>query len=76
MDGVMRRDSLFYRLFSYSPGLLFELLSSPPPDAASYRFDSVAVKEPTFEIDGVFLPSERSSRKDNRANHHNHGVSI
>jgi predicted transposase/invertase (TIGR01784 family) len=24
----------------------------------TYRFDSVAVKEPTFEIDGVFLPAE------------------
>ena len=59
----MRRDSLFYRLFSRSPSLLFELLSSPPPDASSYRFDSVAVKEPTFEIDGVFLPPEQSEHK-------------
>ncbi|MGB3206751.1 MAG: DUF2887 domain-containing protein [Crinalium sp.] len=25
-------------------------------NAQSYRFDSVAVKEPKFEIDGVFLP--------------------
>ncbi len=29
-----------------------------PENAASYRFDSVAVKEPKFEIDGVFLPPE------------------
>lgn len=29
-----------------------------PPNAANYRFDSVAVKEPKFEIDGVFLPPE------------------
>ena len=54
----MRRDSIFYKLFQQSPSLLFELLTSPPIDADSYRFDSVAVKEPKFEIDGVFLPPE------------------
>lgn len=52
----MRRDSIFYKLFQQSPTLLFELLSDPPINAESYRFDSVAVKEPRFEIDGVFLP--------------------
>jgi predicted transposase/invertase (TIGR01784 family) len=54
----MRRDSIFYRLFQQSPLLLFELLATPPANAADYRFDSVAVKEPRFEIDGVFLPPE------------------
>jgi predicted transposase/invertase (TIGR01784 family) len=54
----MKRDSLFYRLFSQSPELLFELLEDRPHNAFQYRFDSVAVKEPKFEIDGVFLPPE------------------
>ena len=54
----MRRDSIFYQLFQQSPTLLFELLTNPPVNADSYRFDSVAVKEPKFEIDGVFLPPE------------------
>jgi len=54
----MRRDSIFYQLFQQSPSLLFELLNVVPPNAANYRFDSVAVKEPKFEIDGVFLPPE------------------
>jgi predicted transposase/invertase (TIGR01784 family) len=57
----MRRDSIFYRLFAQSPTLLFELLESPPRNARDYRFDSVAVKEPKFEIDGVFLPPETES---------------
>jgi predicted transposase/invertase (TIGR01784 family) len=52
----MRRDSIFYALFQQSPGLLFELLEEKLPNAEAYRFDSVAVKEPKFEIDGVFLP--------------------
>lgn len=54
----MRRDSIFYRLFQLYPALLFELLPEPPDNAESYRFDSVAVKEPRFEIDGVILPPE------------------
>lgn len=54
----MRRDSIFYRIFKQSPALLFELLETPPANAADYKFDSVAVKEPKFEIDGVFLPPD------------------
>lgn len=56
----MRRDSIFYKLFQQSPTLLFELLTNPPTNANTYRFDSVAVKEPKFEIDGVFLPPENT----------------
>jgi predicted transposase/invertase (TIGR01784 family) len=52
----MRRDPLFYKLFQQRPELLFELLGERPANADRYRFDSVAVKEPKFEIDGVFLP--------------------
>jgi predicted transposase/invertase (TIGR01784 family) len=55
----MRRDSIFFRLFQQFPMLLFELLDDPPENADRYRFDSVAVKETKFEIDGVFLPPSR-----------------
>jgi predicted transposase/invertase (TIGR01784 family) len=54
----MRRDTIFYALFRQSPSLLFELLETAPDSAAGYRFESVAVKEPTFIMDGVFLPPE------------------
>ncbi|KAM3095290.1 Rpn family recombination-promoting nuclease/putative transposase [Phormidesmis sp. 146-35] len=54
----MRRDPLFYKLFQQSPTLLFDLIGTRPSNAADYRFDSVAVKEPKFEIDGVFLPPD------------------
>ncbi len=56
----MRRDSIFYKLFQQTPLLLFELLTNPPINANDYIFDSVAVKEPKFEIDGVFLPPKNS----------------
>ena len=52
----MRRDSIFYSLFQQNPTLLFQLIKNYPENATGYRFESVAVKEPKFEIDGVFLP--------------------
>lgn len=54
----MRRDTIFYKLFQTSPTLLFDLLGTTPTYADQYRFDSVAIKEAKFEIDGVFLPPE------------------
>ncbi|MFM7369705.1 MAG: DUF2887 domain-containing protein, partial [Sphaerospermopsis kisseleviana] len=57
----MRRDSIFYKLFQQYPSVLFQLLDKLPKNADAYRFDSVAVKEPKFEIDGVFLPPENQS---------------
>lgn len=53
----MKRDSIFYKIFQQFPPLLFQLLPTAPTNADEYRFDSVAVKEPKFEIDGVFLPN-------------------
>ncbi len=58
----MRRDSIFYKLFQQSPSLLFEMVNDPPDRAVQYTFDSVAVKEPTFTIDGVFLPPKRQKQ--------------
>ncbi len=52
----MKQDTIFYQLFKRSPTLLFELISSFPPQSAGYRFDSVEVKETAFRVDGVFLP--------------------
>jgi predicted transposase/invertase (TIGR01784 family) len=52
----MRRDTLYYLIFKEFPELLFLLTGDPPRNAAEYRFNSVAVKEPTFTIDGVFEP--------------------
>jgi predicted transposase/invertase (TIGR01784 family) len=52
----MRRDTLYYQIFKEFPELLFLLTGAPPLNATEYRFNSVAVKEPTFTIDGVFEP--------------------
>ncbi len=57
----MRRDAIFYQLFQRFPSLFFTLLDQPPEQSRGYRFESVEVKEPTFRIDGVFLPPESAS---------------
>jgi predicted transposase/invertase (TIGR01784 family) len=54
----VKRDSIFFQIFQQSPMLLFDLLPGVPENADRYRFASVAVKEPKFEIDGVFLPPD------------------
>ncbi|MCC5599377.1 DUF2887 domain-containing protein [Nostoc favosum] len=59
----MRRDSIFYKLFKQFPGLLFELVDEPPPEAQNYQFESVEVKETAFRIDGVFLPPANAVSK-------------
>jgi predicted transposase/invertase (TIGR01784 family) len=59
----VRRDAIYYQIFQRFPSLLFTLLEQPPEQAQAYRFESVEVKEPTFRIDGVFLPPEDASPK-------------
>ncbi|MBD2771038.1 Rpn family recombination-promoting nuclease/putative transposase [Iningainema tapete] len=59
----MRRDAIFYTIFKRSPWLLFELVEQPPTEARNYRFESVEVKEPTFRIDGVFLPPPDATQR-------------
>jgi predicted transposase/invertase (TIGR01784 family) len=59
----VRRDAIYYQIFQRFPSLLFTLLEHPPEQARGYRFESVEVKEPTFRIDGVFLPPEDASPK-------------
>ncbi len=59
----MRRDTIFYKLFKQFPGLLFELVDEPPPEAENYQFESVEVKETAFRIDGVFLPPANAVSK-------------
>ena len=59
----MKRNAIFYQIFQRFPTLLFTLIDHPPEQTAGYRFESVEVKEPTFRIDGVFLPPETASPK-------------
>lgn len=54
----MKTDSIFYRLFQELPGIFFELIGNPPQTAEDYKFSSIEIKQTTFRIDGVFLPTQ------------------
>lgn len=59
----MRRDAIFYQIFKRFPELLATLIDLPPEQAQGYRFESVEVKEPSFRIDGVFIPPYHAIRQ-------------
>jgi predicted transposase/invertase (TIGR01784 family) len=59
----VKRDAIFYQIFKRFPSFFFTLLDQVPEQAQGYRFESVEVKEPTFRIDGVFLPPDTASPK-------------
>jgi predicted transposase/invertase (TIGR01784 family) len=52
----LKTDSLFYRIFQASPGILFELLGQSPDLALGYQFQSVEIKQIAFRLDGILLP--------------------
>lgn len=57
----MKTDSIFYRLFQRYPRSFFELLHRPPDEANIYQFTSVEVKQLSFRLDGLFLPTTNDS---------------
>jgi len=54
----MKTDKIFYTLFQAFPELLFQLIGESPEFAQDYEFKSIEIKELSFRLDGVFLPSE------------------
>ncbi|HBE17315.1 MAG TPA: hypothetical protein DEG17_18355 [Cyanobacteria bacterium UBA11149] len=53
----MKTDSIFYKLFLTFPSSFFELIGSNPEEANSYKFTSEEVKQLSFRLDGLFLPT-------------------
>lgn len=56
----METDSLFYRLFSEKPKLLFELLGEKAPRTA-YTFGSHEIKQTSLRADGILQPKSPNS---------------
>jgi predicted transposase YdaD len=56
----METDSLFYRLFSEKPKLLFELLGEKAP-RTTYTFGSYEIKQTSLRADGILLPKSANS---------------
>ena len=56
----METDSLFYRLFSEKPKLVFELLGEKAP-RTSYTFGSHEIKQTSLRADGILQPRSPKS---------------
>ena len=54
--GIMKTDSLFYRLLQAEPTLAFELAGLAVPEPARYGFISQEVKQTAFRLDGIIDP--------------------
>jgi predicted transposase/invertase (TIGR01784 family) len=56
----METDSLFYRLFSEKPKVLFELLGEKAP-RTTYTFGSYEIKQTSLRADGILQPRSPKS---------------
>jgi predicted transposase/invertase (TIGR01784 family) len=56
----METDSLFYRLLSEKPKLVFELLGEKPPRTI-YTFGSYEIKQTSLRVDGILEPKSPNS---------------
>lgn len=59
----MKTDSLFYQIFLNFPNIFFELINQPNNDIQTYEFTSREVKQLSFRLDGLFLPTDKEFNK-------------
>ena len=53
----MKTDTIFYQLFQSFPSIFFELINRTAAEAATYEFTSREVKQLSFRLDGLCLPT-------------------
>ena len=71
----MKTDTIFYNLFLEFPAILFELIDSSPEEAAIYEFTSREIKQLSFRLDGLFLPTTEDAEND-QLNWDNHCLQV
>ncbi|MGL5061012.1 MAG: DUF2887 domain-containing protein, partial [Microcoleus sp.] len=59
----MKTDTIFYSLFQEFPSFFFEPIDRPPEEAAAYEFTSREIKQPSFRMDGLFLPNNKEAEQ-------------
>lgn len=57
----MKTDSIFYQIFLRLPQSFFDLIGESPSQGQRYQFTSREVKQLSFRLDGLFLPTEQDS---------------
>ncbi|NEO56375.1 MAG: Rpn family recombination-promoting nuclease/putative transposase [Okeania sp. SIO3B5] len=59
----MKTDSIFYQIFLNFPTIFFELINQPNTNTQTYEFTSREVKQLSFRLDGLFLPTDNNPNK-------------
>ncbi|NEP07926.1 MAG: DUF2887 domain-containing protein [Okeania sp. SIO2G4] len=59
----MKTDSIFYQIFLNFPRIFFELINQPNTNTQTYEFTSREVKQLSFRLDGLFLPTDNNPNK-------------
>jgi predicted transposase/invertase (TIGR01784 family) len=59
----VKTDSIFYEIFLRFPSSFFELIGQPSQRAADYQFTSQEVKQLSFRLDGLFLPTNAATEQ-------------
>ncbi|MEM8777565.1 MAG: Rpn family recombination-promoting nuclease/putative transposase [Cyanobacteria bacterium P01_G01_bin.49] len=57
----MKTDSIFYQIFLNYPKSFFDLIRESSTDEDNYQFTSREVKQLSFRLDGLFLPTQETS---------------
>jgi predicted transposase/invertase (TIGR01784 family) len=57
----VKTDSIFYQIFLTLPQSFFDLIGESPSQGQNYQFTSREVKQLSFRLDGLFLPTEQES---------------
>ncbi len=57
----MKTDSIFYKIFLNYPRSFFDLIGESDTQENNYKFSSIEVKQLSFRLDGLFLPTDENS---------------
>ena len=57
----MKTDSIFYKIFLHYPRSFFDLIGEEATQENNYKFSSIEVKQLSFRLDGLFLPTDENS---------------
>ncbi len=57
----MKTDSIFYQIFLKFPRSFFDLIGESSAQVENYEFTSREIKQLSFRLDGLFLPTEEDS---------------
>ncbi len=59
----MQTDKIFYSIFQAFPSIFFEIIGDITVNTNAYEFVSVELKDTTFRIDGVFIPTDETTNQ-------------